>query len=243
MSINLKKFEKILKSQNMLDFQFFFNLNKSKDQQTNLIEIKYYLNLIPSNRTNPLWWSAVFNSDYKVKENEYDKVEPVDYITNTFMDYLFEYGANINVKNTFGQTILMKACEEENITLINHLVNYNTIDINAVDDKHMSALHYACYNYNPILIKILINRSINTNIQDIHGWTAFHILLYCIKHPIKSFEDIKQIIYDCISPFTNSNLSFDVKDDKILNTHIIENPNKFIFIKNILHKMRLNNEF
>ena len=236
-TINLKKLEKILKSQNMLDFQFLFNINKPKDQQTNLTEIKYYLNYIPSNRTNPLWWSPIFNSEYKAETTDTN-----DYITNTFMDYLFEYGANINGKNTFGQTILLKACEEENIHLVNHLLNYNTLNINAVDDKHMSALHYSCYNYNPILIKKLINCSIDTNIKDNHEWTAFNVLLYGVKHPLKDYDEVKKDIQECISAFIKSNLTIDIKNDKILNTYILTNPKKIIFVKNIIEQMKLNHQ-
>jgi hypothetical protein len=234
MSINIKKLEKIIKSQNMLDFQFFFNLNKPKNQQTNITEIKYYLNLIPSNKTNPIWWSAIPDVTSQTTSNDL-----AESITNTFTDFLFEYGANINSKNTYGQTLLLKACEDENIPLFNHLLHYNTLDINATDDKHMSALHYSCYNYNPYLIKKLIDFSIDTNIKDIHNWTAFHTLLFGVKHPLKDNSVIKENIPQCILAFIKSNLTIDLQNDKILNTYILTNPQKFILIKNILDQIKL----
>jgi ankyrin repeat protein len=209
--INIKKLEKIIINQNMLEFQLIFNMH-NKEKQTEKTEIKYYLNLIKNNDDDPLWWKA--SHKLKSEENEdQTTIFSTHFVTTSFLNYLLDYGANINVKNKYGQTILMKACETSNIDLIDYLLEKNEIDINSHDDKHMNALHYAVYNLNYEIISKLLKKGIDINHQDIYGWTPLMILLLNTPNQFLIQSEQNKIRADCIYIMLNHKPNISLKNN------------------------------
>ena len=72
---------------------------------------------------------------------------------------LLKEGLDINMQNTTGQTLLMKALEVESIMMVRYLVNHGA-DLDIMDEEYNMAIDYAklCKNsdvYNLIYYKLL----------------------------------------------------------------------------------------
>jgi ankyrin repeat protein len=89
---------------------------------------------------------------------------------------LIESGVDINKTDSFGNTLLYHAIEEENMKLIELLIQLGC-DINQVSrhDKD-SALHYAYFQKNRKIISMLINSGANQEHLNIYNKTPRHYL-------------------------------------------------------------------
>jgi len=113
-------------------------------------------------------------------QNHYSTIYPIfDAITsvsnkkNSFsiLQLLIKHGANIEKTDSFGNTLLYHAIEEENIILIKLLLQLGC-DINHVSrhDKD-SALHYACFQKNREIISLLIENGADREHLNIYNKT------------------------------------------------------------------------
>lgn len=81
-----------------------------------------------------------------------------------------ENGANINVKDKNGWTLLHIATNSRNIKMIEFLIN-NGANINAQDNDGDTPLHTAVIWQNQEIVKLLIQHNANANIQNNNGIT------------------------------------------------------------------------
>lgn len=93
---------------------------------------------------------------------------------------LLDYMADINVRDEFGVPLLIRAVNHKDIELVKLLLTYNRLDVNATDNNGETALMHAYKaDYCPSnlsdqekkIIKLLLNRSPNLNVQDNQGCT------------------------------------------------------------------------
>ena len=114
-------------------------------------------------------------------ENHYSTIYPIfDVITSLnnqkthlqIIQLLIDNGANIKKVDSFGNTLLYHAIEQENIILIELLIQLGC-DINHCSrhDKD-TALHYACFQKNREIISILIKNGADREKLNIYSKTA-----------------------------------------------------------------------
>jgi ankyrin repeat protein len=94
-------------------------------------------------------------------------------------ELLHTRGANVDVRETTGKTILLKALAQpqRNIVVIVIFLLAHGADVDARDDTHRGPLHYlAEYGGGPEVAQILLDHGANVISQDINGKTPLHIL-------------------------------------------------------------------
>ncbi|ARF02725.1 SWPV1-134 [Shearwaterpox virus] len=120
---------------------------------------------------------------------------------------LIIYGADVTLKTSLGDSILVCATKSNNITIIKEICSYlsnfkddfnrmikiayhyntNTLsflkmlgfDIKSVDDLGKTVLHYACSakTEDTKKLRILLNEGIDVNLVDNEGFTALHLAI------------------------------------------------------------------
>ena len=77
------------------------------------------------------------------------------------MKILVENGADINIKDSDGNTILLNATECGYADIIKLLVDAGA-DINITGDFGQTALHWAVYHADPIVVKYIIKMELTS---------------------------------------------------------------------------------
>ncbi|XP_063924177.1 uncharacterized protein LOC135138192 isoform X2 [Zophobas morio] len=92
------------------------------------------------------------------------------------INLLISYITNVDVQNKDGLTPLHLACETGKFLTAKILLEHGA-DGNLVDKYNQNALHYAASeeNQNEELIRLLVNRSVDVNAQDIDGITPLQV--------------------------------------------------------------------
>lgn len=91
-------------------------------------------------------------------------------ITPTQMSYKF-----LNMRDSSGDTPLLKAVKDRNITLVASFLDNAEVDPNTIDDYGDTALHKATKDDNYEAVKLILkNPRVNPNIRDDYGDTALH---------------------------------------------------------------------
>jgi len=70
---------------------------------------------------------------------------------------------------------LQFAAQGNQAAVITYLLDVHNFDINQVDGKQSSALHWAIFNTNEIALQFLLARNPDVNLQDIKGVTPLHL--------------------------------------------------------------------
>ena len=94
-------------------------------------------------------------------------------------ELLLRYGADINVRDTTGETILLMALTRPRhnlVSMVEFLLEHGA-DVNARDDSLRTPLHLAVYGSKLEVAQILIKHRANIDYQDNSGKTPLHILL------------------------------------------------------------------
>lgn len=105
------------------------------------------------------------------------------------VDKLIEMGANLNSKDNYGYTALMRAIINDNTDIINTLLNSERIDVDIQDKYGKTALMYAIEKKLRDIVKLLLKKErIDIDIQDKYGNTA---LIYAAE---KSTKDIVELL-------------------------------------------------
>ena len=190
---------------------------------------KTLASLIRGNNINSLKTFIESNRNYLTLLNKtYEGLPFLFYIRITkfnpeFLDCLIDYGLNINVKDGYGQTLLMKSIEIDNTKIFNYLMRIDC-DVNLKDDSGQTALHYACYNLDINKIKILLRVGADPNIPDIYGDTP---LFYVVTGLTNQFitNDEKYILQEkAIASLLKYKANFSQKNNKGLSVKdILEN--------------------
>ncbi len=94
-------------------------------------------------------------------------------------ELLLEHGANVDVRETTGKTILLKVLSQPQRSLVDivKLLLKHGADVNARDDTLRSSLHLAEYRGKLEVAEMLVKHKADVNSQDNYGKTPLHILL------------------------------------------------------------------
>lgn len=140
-----------------------------------ITEIDNLENLIKDSIISPLW--------YMQKSDKY--------FNESIFTLLVECGADLDCRNNDGQTLLMY-CIEKGYNSIVYMLISNDCNLNIQDKTKMSALHYAVYNLDYDLVKILVTCGIDTSLKDNCGHTATQYLLNNFNHQHIENEVVKR---------------------------------------------------
>ncbi len=84
---------------------------------------------------------------------------------------LITHGANVNITDNYGWTPLMVAAEKGHLTSVQALLNAHSINIDTKKRGGATALFMAAYNSKDDVVKALIQKGANVNINTYFGWT------------------------------------------------------------------------
>ncbi len=145
-----------------------------------------------------------------------------------FMSRALQRGADINERNEFGQTALLRACKEENLEKVELLLERGaSSDIK--DHRENSPLNIAIFAKNPQLIKMLIkygadphllNKNLVSSALSVHANSFYHLeenrfILDLL--PLTEFDrkfiatNIYAHVYSCEGSFSVENQSISVE--------------------------------
>ncbi|XP_068687494.1 uncharacterized protein [Montipora foliosa] len=86
---------------------------------------------------------------------------------------LLEHGADANIKNQWGKTLLHKAVMQNDVFLVKLLLD-NKADVNIRDWEGETPVHKAVVQEDEHLVKLLLGTRADVNIQDQRGRTPLH---------------------------------------------------------------------
>lgn len=81
---------------------------------------------------------------------------------------------NVNLANSYGQTALTLACQMGYLEIVQTLLSFPNINIDTVDVRQRSPLHAAIMENSDGIVKVLVNRQCNVNVEDSTGNTPLH---------------------------------------------------------------------
>ena len=90
--------------------------------------------------------------------------------------FLIENGADVNISDSDGLTLLMKAVRDGNKSLISLLIESGA-DVSAQDSQKKTSYHYAAHFSSPEIIELLLNGGANPLAKDDSGESPFSISL------------------------------------------------------------------
>lgn len=100
-------------------------------------------------------------------------------------------GAKLDTKDSYGVTPLLYAAEESELSMIKLLATTVTkADIEHVDYKARTVLHYAAMNWNKGVCQYFIDKGLDTNAKDREGMTPLHHA--CGRHKYENIQALLQ---------------------------------------------------
>lgn len=109
---------------------------------------------------------------------------------------LLRYNVDINVKNKYGNTILMQtiydSIRDSNLELVTMLINYNS-KFSITNDKNESVLHLAIKNNNIKILKLFLDKGVCINTRNNNGMTCLVYYLSVIGNAY-DFDVIKLLL-------------------------------------------------
>jgi ankyrin repeat protein len=109
---------------------------------------------------------------------------------------LIELGADCNLHDVGGMTALMKACRDEQKTLVHFLLQHPEIDVNKETVEHGCVLHQTVERGSVEMLQILLNdKKCAVNKVDLHSITALEIAVFsgnaAALHLLLNHQDIE----------------------------------------------------
>lgn len=92
------------------------------------------------------------------------------------LEIMCDYGANLNLLNSKGQTPLVFGCQHEKFEIVNYL-SLRSKDLNQEDFNHITILMHLLYAENFTMASRLIVRGANINYVNSNGITALHLFV------------------------------------------------------------------
>lgn len=80
-----------------------------------------------------------------------------------------------NTLDKNGNTILHTACLKDRYDVVYHILTQSNVDVNALNNSHLTPLHLAVYNSNINICSLLLKYGANPNIKDCLGSTPLYI--------------------------------------------------------------------
>ena len=104
------------------------------------------------------------------------------------MKTLIQYGADINARDIYGETLLYYVCRYSKQEIVEFLLNSNQISVNTTNNDQVTPLMLACFDGGRLgNMEMLIQYGADINARDINGSTILHLASGCSKQEIVEF--------------------------------------------------------
>jgi|UniRef100_A0A6C0GZF5 ankyrin repeat protein len=129
--------------------------------------------------------------DLKDKNKYYPIHHAILFNNQSILEILINNKADINIKDSFGNTPLFIAIKQKNFKIIKYLLSNKKININITNDIGETALHIACnYEQESIVDLLLQNKDLDINLQDFQN--KFTPIIYAIA--LNNFNIVNMLI-------------------------------------------------
>lgn len=105
--------------------------------------------------------------------HQYPLHEAVSSGNEDALKILLDFGANINIENSYGWTALHFAASRGYLNIVQIIINAEG-DVNYLDRDGRSPLFFASQGHKVEIVKILIENSAKVNIKDVRGCSPLH---------------------------------------------------------------------
>ena len=110
-------------------------------------------------------------------------------------------GGDLRQTNDTGISALQFAAQGNQAAVITYLLDVHNFDIDEVDAKKNSSLHWATYNSNELALSFLLARKPNVNLQDSEGITPLHLAV-AQSQIIHTTSIIRQLLMKQANPLS-----------------------------------------
>jgi len=100
--------------------------------------------------------------------------------------------ADIYKKNKFGSSVLHIAAQGDQAMPL-YLFKEKGLDINMVDNKNSTPLHWACYSRSEVALNYLLSMNPDLEAKDMKGLTALHLAVKSVEI-LKSTRPVKALL-------------------------------------------------
>jgi len=142
-----------------------------------------------------------------------------------FFKHLVDFDADPNEQDNQGKSVISYVILYGNNAMLKYLFKYPVIMLNSGDKVGMTPLMYAVEKQQPAIIRFLIKKGANTNIQDKEGNTALHHAI--VKNNVGIVKSLLALNADPLIQNNNKQLPLDLAQH-LKNKEIIAELNKAI---------------
>ncbi|OUM58585.1 hypothetical protein PIROE2DRAFT_16087 [Piromyces sp. E2] len=141
--------------------------NKNMAMVELLIKHGATVNVEDTTGKTPLLLACEKNNVKMIRQNKYNEYTPLTFatamvrISKTIMNVLLQYGADINKKNSRGNTPLMYACSKNDEEKLFFLLKKGASVTTEKNIQGHTSLTYACDHNNAVMVKVLLNHQEN----------------------------------------------------------------------------------
>lgn len=104
-----------------------------------------------------------------------------------------EMGANVNVTNVYGANCLHIAAQGDQPISLYYFAMMQGLDINQVDNKGSTPLHWACYQQSEFAIAYLLAMNPKLEVHDQAGYTPLHLAIRSVA-TLKSTRPVRTLL-------------------------------------------------
>jgi palmitoyltransferase ZDHHC13/17 len=101
--------------------------------------------------------------------------------------------ATYNLRNVYGASVLHISAQGDQPAPLVYFINEKGMDINEVDNRGSTPLHWACYSKSEFALSYLLALKPNLEIQDNLGFTPLHLAIRSVDE-LKSTRPVRSLL-------------------------------------------------
>jgi len=101
--------------------------------------------------------------------------------------------ADFTAKNMYGANVLHIAAQGDQPSPLYYFVKLKNMDINQVDNRGSTPLHWACYSRSEFALSYLLALKPKLEIQDQAGYTPLHLAIKSVRE-LRSTRPVRALL-------------------------------------------------
>ena len=102
-------------------------------------------------------------------------------------------GANIEACNIYGANVVHIAAQGDQPTPLYYFVKLRNMDLNAIDKRGSTPLHWACYSKSEFALCYILAMGPDLEIQDLSGLTPLHLAIKTVGE-LQSTRPVRSLL-------------------------------------------------